>query len=76
MRANKFGEFSCADDTVTEHVATIKRLRQTCKDAWRLLDQMCNATDERRLAALKSEDFANAVHSVRAGLMLTKEYEQ
>ena len=76
MKANKFGEFSSADDTVSEHVDTINRLRQTCKDAWRLLDQLCCTTDERKLAALKSEDFANAVHSVRSGLMLTKEYDE
>lgn len=72
MIANKFGEFAGGD--VPEHVETIKRLRQFCKDAWRLLDQLCNTTDERKMAALKSEDFATAVHSVRAGLLLTKEY--
>ena len=70
MNANKFGEFSQVD-----HAATVRRLRQTCKDAWRLLDQLCNASDERKLAALKSEDFATAVHSVRTGLMLTQEYD-
>lgn len=70
MRADKFGEFA------GDHVATIQRLRQSIKDAWRLLDQLCNASDERKLAALKSEDFATAVHSIRAGLMLTKEYEE
>ena len=69
MRADKFGEFA------GDHVATIQRLRQTCKDAWRLLDQLCNTTDERKLAALKSADFSTAVHSVRAGMILTKEYE-
>jgi len=68
MRADKFGEFA------GDHVATIQRLRQSIKDAWRLLDQLCNASDERKLAALKSDDFATAVHSVRDGLMLTKEY--
>jgi hypothetical protein len=70
MTADKFGEFSAGD-----HIATITRLRQTCKDAWRLLDQLCNASDEAKLAAIKSEDFATAVHSVRAGLMLTRGYE-
>ena len=70
MRADKFGEFA------GDHVATVRRLRQSIKDAWRLLDQLCNASDERKLAALKSEDFAIAVHSVRDGLMLTKEYEE
>lgn len=70
MRADKFGEFA------GDHVATIQSLRQSIKDAWRLLDQLCNASDERKLAALKSEDFAIAVHSVRDGLMLTKEYEE
>ena len=69
MKADKFGEFSG-----TDHVATVRRLRQSIKDAWRLLDQLCNASDERKLAALKSDDFATAVHSVRDGLMLTKEY--
>lgn len=71
--ANKFGEFSSA--SAGDHIATITRLRQTCKDAWRLLDQLCNASDEAKLAAIKSDDFSAAVHSVRAGLMLTKEYE-
>ena len=68
MRADKFGEFA------GDHVATIQRLRQSIKDAWRLLDQLCNASDDRKLAALESDDFATAVHSVRDGLMLTKEY--
>lgn len=70
MRADKFGEFA------GDHVATIQRLRQSIKDAWRLLDQLCNASDDRKLAALESDDFATAVHSVRDGLMLTKEYEE
>lgn len=69
MRADKFGEFA------GDHVATIQRLRQSIKDAWRLLDQLCNASDDRKLAALESDDFATAVHSVRAGLALTKEYD-
>ncbi len=70
MKASKFGSEYAAD-----HAITISRLRQTCKDAWRLLDQLCSATDEAKLAVLKSDDFATAVHSVRAGLMLTKEFE-
>jgi len=69
MKADKFGEFA------GDHVATIQRLRQSIKDAWRLLDQLCNASDERKLAVLKSDDFATAVHSVRAGLALTQEYD-
>lgn len=74
MMANKFGEFAVASDG--EHVATIKRLRESCKDAWRLLDQLCNATNEAKLAAIRSTDFAAAVHSVRDGLMITKEYDE
>lgn len=71
--ANKFGEFS--EKSSGDHIATIQRLRQTCKDAWRLLDQLCYATNEAKLQALRSPDFSAAVHAVRSGLMLTKEYE-
>ena len=73
IEASKFGG-RAEHSTEAEHLLSVaNRLRQACKDAWILLDALGpHATDDTKLAVLKSNAFAAAAFSVQSALILSR----
>lgn len=73
VEATKFGGQPQHASEGEQILSFAKRLRQACKDAWILMDALGpHATDDTKLAVLKSPGFATAVHGVRSALILSK----